>query len=211
MSPAISPAYSTDEERLNIITHAVGLLVAIVGLVYLIIRAEGVLAVTSVAIYGGTLILMFLSSTMYHSVSSQPLKSRLKLIDHSAIYLLIAGTYTPFLLVSLKGGVGIIGICVIWLIAVVGLLFKWFAGQRFNKASTIFYLLMGWLVVLLIYPLYQVIPSGGLWFLFAGGICFSVGVLFYTAKHKAFTHAIWHCFVVAGCACHFLSIYWYVI
>lgn len=204
-------SYSSNEEFLNAITHGVAFLMAIWGLVYLLIRAEGSLAVSSVAIYGGSLVLMFLSSTVYHSVSHQKFKPILKLIDHSAIYVLIAGTYTPFLLISLNGWMGTLGVTIIWTIAIVGLVFKWLAGQRFAKISVAFYLLMGWLIVLFIYPLYQAVPGGGLWLLLAGGVCFSVGVGFYMAKHKPFTHAIWHCFVIAGCSCHFLSIYHFVI
>ena len=204
-------SYSSNEEFLNAITHGVAFLMAIWGLVYLLIRAEGSLAVSSVAIYGGSLVLMFLSSTVYHSVSHQKFKPILKLIDHSAIYVLIAGTYTPFLLISLNGWMGTLGVTIIWTIAIVGLVFKWLAGQRFAKISVAFYLLMGWLIVLFIYPLYQAVPGGGLWLLLAGGVCFSVGVGFYMAKHKPFTHAIWHCFVIAGCSCQFLSIYHFVI
>ncbi len=203
--------YHKTEELLNVITHGIGFVVAVVGLVLLIIRADGALAVSSVGIYGATLVLMLLASTLYHGINHQKAKASLKLLDHSAIYLLIAGTYTPFMLVALDNWVGIAGAITIWALAVSGLIFKWVARHKFPKVSLALYLLMGWLVVVLVYPLYQNVPGGGLWLLFAGGICFSVGAVFYAAKHIKFTHAIWHGFVLAGCACHFLSIYLFVI
>lgn len=211
MSSKSTSFYSPREEFLNAFTHGVGLVVAIFGLVYLIVRAEGSTPVTSVAIYGASLVFMFLSSTIYHGISHEPFKPALKLLDHSAIYLLIAGTYTPFLLVSLDGWIATAGIFAIWSIAFIGLVFKWFTGNRFPKASVIFYLLMGWLIVLFAYPLSQVIHSNGLWLILAGGLCFSIGVIFYVADNLSFNHAIWHCFVIAGCACHFSSIYYFVI
>lgn len=207
---ALSP-YSFSEELLNAITHGIGAVLSIWGLVYLLFRAEGGTAVTSAAIYGGSLILMFIASTCYHSITIEKIKSLLKLIDHSAIYLLIAGTYTPFLLVGLDNWVGIAGVAAIWTIALIGVIFKAVARHRFPRISLTIYLLMGWLAVIFIYPLYKAIPANGLWLLLAGGICFSIGVFFYVAKKVQFTHAIWHCFVIAGCCCHFFGIYHYVL
>lgn len=203
--------YSKTEEMLNSVSHGVGFIFAVIGLVYLLIRSDTALSVTSSAIYGTSLSLMFLASTIYHSVESTKLKTLFKLFDHSAIYLLIAGTYTPFLLVGLGGWIGWTSIVVIWLIAVFGVTFKCFVRHRFPKLSVITYLTMGWLAVVLIYPLYQNIPGAGMWLLFAGGLCFSIGVMFYVAKNVKFTHAVWHLFVIAGCACHYFSIYHYVI
>lgn len=203
--------YSKAEEWLNGVSHGIGFILAIVGLVYLLLRSESVLSVTASAIYGTTLSLMFLASTIYHSVQNAPLKKLFKLFDHSAIYLLIAGTYTPFLLVGLGGGLGWISIAVIWSIAIFGVTFKCFVRHRFPKLSVITYLVMGWLAVLLIYPLYQAIPGQGMGLLLAGGLCFSIGVVFYVAKKVKFTHAIWHLFVIAGCACHYFSIYHFVV
>lgn len=210
-TPLTNNSYSTTEEWLNAISHGLGLIFAVVGLVYLLLRSDSVLAVTSSAIYGSTLTIMFLASTIYHGVTNQHLKSWLKLVDHSAIYLLIAGTYTPFLLLSIGGWVGWTSIAVIWSIALFGVIFKCFARHRFPKVSVITYLVMGWLAIVLIYPLYQSVPGSGFTLLVAGGVCFSVGVLFYVAKKVKFTHAIWHVFVIAGCACHYFSIYHFVI
>ncbi|WP_144395487.1 PAQR family membrane homeostasis protein TrhA [Pleionea sediminis] len=203
--------YSKTEERLNVITHGIGFVVAIVGLVFLVLRADGAMAIASVSVYGATLVFMLLASTLYHAITHHEIRPQLKLLDHSAIYLLIAGTYTPFMLVALDDWVGIAGAIIIWALAFSGLIFKWVAKHKFPKVSLALYLLMGWLVVVLIYPLYKNVDGGGLWLLFAGGICFSVGAAFYAAKHLRFTHAIWHGFVLAGCTCHFLSIYLFVI
>lgn len=204
-------AYSIIEEWLNSVSHGLGFIAAIVGLVFLLLRAEQPLAIAATAIYGSTLILMFLSSTLYHAISHQKAKGVLKLFDHSAIYLLIAGTYTPLLLVSIGGWLGITMTAVVWTLALGGVAFKLVAQHRFPKVSVMTYLLMGWIALGLIYPLYVSLPSAGLWLLVAGGICFSLGVFFYVAKKRKYTHAIWHVFVLGGCSCHYFSIYYYVV
>jgi hemolysin III len=207
----ISQPYSAPEERLNCISHGLGFLLAITGLVYLIADSNSTMAITVSAIYGSSLILMFLSSTIYHGVSSPVLKFRFKIIDHSAIYLLIAGTYTPFLLLGLDSRLGIVATVVIWSIGLFGIAFKIIAQGAFPKISVATYLVMGWLALVLIYPLYQSLAEGAFWLLLAGGLCFSVGVFFYVAKKVKYTHAIWHLFVVAGCTCHYFSIYNYLL
>jgi hemolysin III len=203
--------YSTQEERINALSHGFGLVLALIGLVYLVLKSESTIAIASSAIYGASLMLMFMASTIYHSVNNANIKRIFKLVDHSAIYVLIAGTYTPFLAVSLGGWIGWTALIVIWLIALFGVLFKIFAGTQFPKISVITYLVMGWLAVLLVYPLYQSVAGNGLLLLVAGGLCFSIGVIFYVKKHIKFTHAAWHFFVIAGCACHYFSIYYFVI
>lgn len=204
-------AYSVVEEWLNSISHGAGLIGAIVGLVFMLYRADNTLELTTAAIYGSTLILMFLSSTLYHAISHHKAKSWLKLFDHSAIYLLIAGTYTPLLLVSIGGVLGITMTAIIWCLAIAGVAFKLVAQHRFPKVSVMTYLLMGWIALGLIYPLYMALPGAGLWLLVAGGLCFSVGVFFYVAKKVKYTHAIWHVFVIGGCSCHYFSIYYFVV
>jgi len=204
-------AYSVLEEWLNSISHGVGFIAAIVGLVFMLYRAEDTLALTTAAIYGSTLILVFLSSTLYHAISHQKAKGWLKLFDHSAIYLLIAGTYTPLLLVSIGGVLGVTMTAIIWSLAIGGVAFKLVAQHRFPKVSVMTYLLMGWIALGLIYPLYVALPGAGLWLLVAGGLCFSVGVCFYVAKKVKYTHAIWHMFVIGGCSCHYFSIYFFVV
>ncbi|MDY6926768.1 MAG: hemolysin III family protein [Pseudomonadota bacterium] len=204
-------AYSVAEEWLNSISHGLACVAAIVGLVFMLLRAENSISVTASAVYGGTLIFMFLSSTIYHAVTHQKAKGLLKLFDHSAIYLLIAGTYTPLTLVAIGGKLGVIATAFIWVLAIAGVAFKMIARHRFPKVSVVTYLIMGWIVVGLIYPLYQAMPGSGLWLIVAGGLCFSIGVLFYVAKSKKYTHAIWHLFVIGGCSCHYFSIYYYVV
>ena len=204
-------AYSVAEEWLNSISHGLACVAAIVGLVFMLLRAETSVSVTASAVYGGTLIFMFLSSTIYHAVTHQQAKGLLKLFDHSAIYLLIAGTYTPLTLVAIGGQLGVIATTFIWVLAIAGVAFKMIARHRFPKVSVVTYLIMGWIVLGLIYPLYQAMPGSGLWLIVAGGLCFSIGVFFYVAKSKKYTHAIWHLFVIGGCSCHYFSIYYYVV
>jgi hemolysin III len=203
--------YSTVEEWLNAISHGLGFVGAGIALMVLLARADGIFAQTAAVIYAGSMMLMFLSSTLYHATSKPEYKALLKVIDHCAIYLLIAGTYTPLMLLTVGGWTGISGLVLIWTIALVGVLFKCFARGRFPKLSLITYLLMGWLAVFFIYPLYQALPANGMCLLLSGGLCYTVGVLFYIAKKVKYTHAIWHMFVAAGCACHFFCIYYFVV
>lgn len=211
-SPKPEPRpYSPIEESLNAITHGIGFIAAFVGLIFMLLRVDGVYGQVACVVFGFSMMLMFLSSTLYHGVSRADLKKVLKTIDHSAIYLLIAGTYTPLMVLAVGGTVGLIAMVLIWSIAIAGILFKCFANNRFPKLSLITYLLMGWLAVFFIYPLYNSLEASGFYLLLAGGLCYTVGVVFYAAKKIQFTHAIWHLFVAAGCLCHFLAIYSYVI
>jgi hemolysin III len=207
---AVRP-YSPLEELLNTLTHGLGAFAATVGLIFLLLKVDGIYGQFACVVYGLSMILMFLSSTLYHSAKRPNVKAFLKVVDHSAIYLLIAGTYTPFMVLAIGGWVGLAGMIIVWSIALVGITCKIFANQRFPKLSVITYLLMGWIAIFFIYPLYHALSTEGLWLLVAGGLCYTVGVLFYVAKKIQFTHATWHVFVVAGCMCHFFSIYYYVI
>lgn len=207
----IQNTYSPLEERLNAISHGIGVIAATAGLVFLLMRVEGIYGQFACIVYALSMILMFLSSTLYHCVKSPSTKALLKVVDHSAIYLLIAGTYTPFMVLAIGGWVGLIGMIIVWSIALVGIVFKIFAKQKFPKLSVITYLLMGWIAIFFGYPLYNALTSQGLGLLVAGGLCYTIGVLFYVAKKVQFTHAVWHVFVVAGCVCHFFSIYYHVI
>jgi hemolysin III len=204
-------AYSPLEELLNTFTHCLGAIAATLGLIFLLLKVQGIYGQFACLIYGLSMIMMFFSSTLYHWVKSPNVKAVLKVVDHSAIYLLIAGTYTPFMVIAIGGWVGLTGMVVVWSIALIGIVCKIFANQRFPKLSVITYLLMGWIAIFFIYPLYNALSTEGLWLLFAGGLCYTAGVLFYVAKKVQFTHAIWHVFVVAGCVCHFFSIYYHVI
>ncbi|NUW69082.1 PAQR family membrane homeostasis protein TrhA [Vibrio coralliilyticus] len=214
MSTNHTAPYSVKEEIANTLTHGIGMVLGIVGLVLLLIKAvdhnADALTITSMSIYGGSMIVLFLASTLYHAIPYQKAKRALKTFDHCAIYLLIAGSYTPFLLVSLRTPLAIGLMSVIWTIALVGIIMKLAFVYRFKKLSLVTYLLMGWLSLVVIYQLALNLDVGGLTLLAAGGVIYSLGVIFYVAKRIPFNHAIWHGFVLAGCACHFLAIYIYV-
>jgi len=206
--------YSFLEELFNSITHGAGVLLSVAALVLLIIFSNtyGTTShVVSCTIFGVTLILLYSASTLYHSIQKPQVKSVLKIIDHSCIYLLIAGTYTPFLLVTLRGVLGWTMFGAIWFMAISGVLFKIFFVHRFKIISTVAYLLMGWIIIFVIRPLIDSLPSGGLILLVAGGLAYSLGVIFYAWKRLPFNHAIWHLFVLAGSICHFFAIIFYVL
>ena len=206
--------YSLAEERINALTHGIGTALAVTGLVLLIVFAVmygDIWHVVSFSIYGSTLVLMYLVSTLYHTLRNRKAKDILKVLDHSAIYLLIAGTYTPFTLITLHGRLGWTLFGVVWGLAAAGIVFKIFFVKRFRILSTILYLLMGWLVISVVKPLVAGIPGPGLAWLVAGGLMYSSGTVFYIRKKKAFNHAIWHVFVMAGSVCHFLAVLLYVL
>ncbi|EOX1770860.1 hemolysin III family protein [Vibrio cholerae] len=210
----MSNSYGFKEEVANTISHGVGLILGIVGLVLLLVKAvdqqADALTITSMSIYGGSMIALFLASTLYHAIPYQRAKRWLKTFDHCAIYLLIAGSYTPFLLVSLRTPLAVGLMIVIWSLALIGILMKIAFVYRFKKLSLVTYLTMGWLSLIVIYQLAIHLEVGGLTLLAAGGLIYSLGVIFYVAKRIPYNHAIWHAFVLAGCACHFLAIYLYV-
>lgn len=206
--------YSVAEEWANSISHGLGCLLGIIGLVLMLDQAinnnAGTLAIVSYSLYGGSMILLFLASTLYHSVPGERAKFWLKKLDHAAIYLLIAGTYTPFLLVGLRSPLAHWLMVVIWGLALVGIIFKLVFAHRFEAISLITYVLMGWLSVIVLYQMVMRLPAGSVWLLAAGGITYSLGVIFYVSKRIPYNHAIWHGFVLGGSFCHFLAIYLYV-
>ncbi len=203
------------EEIANSVTHGVGLLLSIAGLVILIVLAAppsaGACRVVSFSIYGSSMILLYAASTFYHSFPQERVKNIFKIIDHSAIYLLIAGTYTPFTLVLLRGAWGWSLFGTIWGLALAGIIFKVLFVKKFKVLSVIIYLIMGWLVLIAIVPLVKNIPSGGLGWLVAGGVLYSLGVIFYSWNRFRFHHSVWHLFVLGGSICHFLAILFYVL
>ncbi|BCB43855.1 hemolysin III family protein [Vibrio alginolyticus] len=214
MSELQKPQYSQREELANTITHGIGMIFGIVGLILLLIKAidqqADTLTLASMAVYGASIIVLFLASTLYHAIPHPNAKRWLKTFDHCAIYLLIAGSYTPFLLVSLRTPLAFGLMIVIWTIALLGIIMKVAFVYRFKKLSLITYLVMGWLSLIVIYQLAINLDIGGLTLLAAGGIVYSLGVIFYVAKRIPFNHAIWHGFVLAGCVCHFFAIYYFV-
>lgn len=202
-------------EILNALTHGVGALLGIVGLYFLLMKLNvssglNVSELTSYLIYGLSIIVLFLASTLYHSFSFTRFKSLFQKIDHAAIYLLIAGTYTPYLIITVGGKLGYGFLALVWLAAIAGIIFKVFWIDRFPKLSTFLYLGMGWMAIFLIYPLYQSLDVNGLVLLLVGGIFYSVGAYFYQKKHLNWMHVIWHLFVIAGAAFMFFSVFLYV-
>ncbi|MDN3679320.1 hemolysin III family protein [Vibrio tapetis subsp. quintayensis] len=206
--------YSKKEELANTITHGVGLLASVIGLVLMLVKSfsyqADMLTFFSMTAYGSSMILLYLASTLYHANTKPSAQRWLKTFDHCAIYLLIAGSYTPFLLVGLRTplAIGLMG--VIWLIALVGIIGKVVFIYRFERLSLYSYLSMGWLSLVVIYQLAITIDIGGLVLLALGGVVYSLGVIFYANDRIPYNHAIWHGFVLAGSACHFFAIYLFV-
>lgn len=206
---AIAPARQQREERLNALTHGVGAVASIAGAAILITMAAltgDTWRIVGTAIFSCTLIALYSASTIYHVARSKHLKARLQVIDHAAIYLLIAGTYTPFTLVSLRGGWGWALFGVIWGLAVAGVAFKLFFTGRFHRISTAIYLLMGWLIVIAIVPALRNIEPATLAWLAAGGLTYTAGVFFFHSRRIPYAHAIWHLFVVGGSVCHAIAV-----
>ena len=206
--------YSVLEEQLNIWSHLFGLLLSIGGLIVLIFRAlelESSRALLSFSIFGVSMIILYLASTLYHSSKNPKLRYRLNIFDHAAIYVLIAGTYSPFALVSLSGREGYTIFAVVWGIALVGIVFKLFFIGKFNVISTILYVGMGWLIIFSFESLMYNLNFYGLVWLIAGGISYTLGAVLYSFQKIKFNHFIFHIFVLIGTFCHFVSIYFYVI
>lgn len=202
------------EELANSVTHGLGLLLSIAGLAVLVVVAAlkgTALHVVTCSIYGATLVLLYASSTVYHGVHAPRAKRILRIIDHAAIFLLIAGTYTPFTLVTLRGTLGWTLFGVVWGLAVMGVVFKVFFVDRVPVVSTLIYLAMGWLVVVAWKPVVELLPGGGLVLLIAGGAAYTAGVVFFAAHRLRFHHAIWHVFVLAGSTCHYVAVLLYVL
>ncbi len=204
--------YSPREEWANRLSHGLGLLLGGLGLVLLLHKGwdQGPRVLLSYSVYGASLVLLYLASTLYHSVSSVAARRWSKLFDHCAIYLLIAGTYTPFLLVALDTPLAQGLMVVIWGLALAGVVFKLIFINRFKKVSLFTYLMLGWLSLVVIYQLYLHLDGTGLLLLGLGGLIYSLGVIFYVAKRIPYNHAIWHLFVLGGSLCHFMAIYGYI-
>lgn len=211
--PKPSIPYSSLEEILHSASHGLGLLLSIAGLILLVdlslVRGDARL-VTACGVFGVTLILLYLASTLYHGIRDPRAKRVLRTLDHSAIYLLIAGTYTPFTLVSLGGTQGWILFGVVWALAILGVVLKVVAMGRLRWLSMILYLGMGWLVVVALEPMVAAVGSAGMWLVFLGGMAYTSGLIFY-ALRRPYCHAIWHGFVLAGSILHFFAVLLYVI
>jgi hemolysin III len=208
---AVSSAspYRFGEELAHSITHGVGVVLSIAGLALLVTLAAlrgGAVRIASCAVYGTTLILLYVASTLYHSIPLPKAKHVLRVLDHCAIYLLIAGTYTPFALVNLRGAWGWGLFAAVWALALAGVVFKSVATGRARAVSIVLYLLLGWCVIWVLAPLSRVVPPRGLVLLLAGGLAYTVGVVFYAWRRLPYHHAIWHLFVLAGSVLHFFAV-----
>lgn len=206
--------YTLGEEIANVVTHGLGLALSVAGLVMLVIfAATGAdpWVIVSVSIFGVTLLLTYLASTLYHALPHPDLKKNLRILDHCAIFLLIAGTYTPFLLVPMRDAWGLPLLVLMWTAALGGCIFKIYNTGKFEWVSTALYVAMGWAAVLALKPALQNIPPGALWLLFVGGLAYTGGVVFYLWNRLPYNHAIWHVFVMAGSTIHFLSVFYFVI
>jgi hemolysin III len=203
-------SYSLREEIANAGTHGLGLVAGFAaGIVLIVLTAltGDTLSIITASVFAATVVLLFLASTLYHAIPHPAAKARLKVLDHAAIYLLIAGTYTPFTLVGLGGAWGWSMFGVVWGLAVVGVGFKLFFTGRFKLASTLVYIAMGWLALVAIEPMLDRLSPLVLTWLLIGGACYTLGTLFYLAKRLPYAHAIWHVFVLGGCISHFVATY----
>lgn len=203
--------YSSTEENLNIATHGFGCFLSIIATFFLVRKAGNPAELLGAVVFGLSLILLYLASTVYHAAKKEDTRARLRIFDHAAIYVLIAGTYTPLCLVTLAGSVGNLILIIIWSVAAGGVVLKLFFTGRFDRISTILYVAMGWIAIGAIKPLVTSLDYYGLVWLFSGGAAYTLGAVLYSIKSIPFNHAIFHCFVLAGSACHFVTVYHYVL
>lgn len=209
-----SKTYVITNEVFSAVTHGIGIILAIIAAVFLLIKgfASGnPITITAFFIYAFTLFFLYLSSTLFHSLYFTKAKGVFQIFDHSSIFLMIAGTYTPYCLVALKSSVfAIVLLSIIWVLAILGILYKIFNVGRFKYLETLLYVLMGWAIIVAMKPLYDSIGTVGIWLLIAGGIAFTLGAGVYLIKNLKYVHVIWHMFVLLGTALMYFSVYFYV-
>jgi len=200
---------SLGEEIANSVSHGVGLVAAIAAAIALVLSAAqqgGLARIAGASVFAATMVLLYLTSTLYHALPRNRAKQVFQVLDHAAIFLMIAGTYTPFTLGVLRGTWGWTLFGLVWGLALAGVVLSAIGGVRYPKLRTCLYLVMGWLILIAVKPLWLRVPSWGLFWLFAGGIAYTVGVVFYAAKQVCYSHFVWHLFVIAGTACHFIAV-----
>ena len=213
MGVNLNHRYSDKEEQLNVLTHGFGMLMSIVGLFFLTSKASSYSSFwhqASFIIYGVSMIILYAASTFYHAAKNQSLRRKLNIFDHAAIYLLIAGSYTPFCLVVLNNNFGWYMFLLVWCCALLGVILKLFFTGRFDKLSTFLYLLMGWQVMFFIKPIMSNLPIEGLYYLVSGGISYTLGAILYSISRIPYNHAVFHVFVLLGSFCHFITIFFYI-
>jgi hemolysin III len=202
------------EEAINVASHALGFVLGIIGLVALLLLAMGdgdTLKIVSFTIFGCSLVITYGTSTLYHSTTSPLRRSRLRIMDHASIYILIAGSYTPFTLITLQGPVGWTLFSISWGMAITGITLKFYFTGRYRLLSTLMYVFMGWLIVFAIFPLIEKMPVMGMRWLVAAGLAYTLGAILYAIKKIPFNHAIFHVLTMVGSICHFVAVYRYVI
>lgn len=211
-STAVERRQSLGEEIANSVSHGLGLVAALVGLPFLLaaaIRSGDLLSIIGASVFAATVVILYLASTVYHALPHGKAKPIAQIVDHGAIFLLIAGTYTPFTLGALRGVWGWTLTAIVWGLAVAGVLLKTVVGVRYRTLSLFLYLSMGWLMIVAVRPLVLRVPWPGLAWLLAGGLAYTAGVAFFTAKRLRYAHLVWHLFVLAGTACHFIAVRYY--
>lgn len=210
--PMQPPPYSSREEVANSISHGLGLLLALVALPILVLAAievGNVRFLVGVSVFGGTMVLLYLASTLYHSISHETAKQLFRVFDHTAIFLLIAGSYTPFSLGVLHGPWGWSMLAIVWTLAIIGITLKIRKQTRHSRISIVLYVIMGWLAVIAVKPIVMLIPVPGILLILAGGLAYTGGLAFFAAQRIRYNHFIWHLFVIAGTTCHFFAVLWY--
>mgnify|MGYP006266350467 CR=1 FL=1 len=216
---AAERAHTAAEEIWHAATHGVGIILAVIALVFLELKASmagGAREIAAVSIYGGTAVLLYLASTVYHAAFRSAFQPFLEVVDHAAIYLKIAGSYTPFALITLPTASGTAILIAVWALAAIGIVLKFVAHfvsniRKYDWLSLAGYIGMGWLAIFVIWPLFTSLPLAGFLWLVAGGLCFTIGAIFFAWKSVMYTHAIFHVFVLAGSICHFVAIYRFVL
>lgn len=207
----VCPRYSLGEEIGNAVSHGVGALLGLIAIVLMLLKSTDVWQTVSAIVYGVSIVVLFTMSCLYHSLTNEKARYVMRVFDHTSIFLLIAGTYTPYTLITLHGTLGWVLFAAVWTCAVVGITLNAISIERFKVFSMIAYIASGWCVVIAIVPLIRNLEAAGWWLLLAGGVLYTVGILFYRRKNVRWFHMIWHLFVLAAAVCQFLSIYLYVI
>lgn len=206
------PALSIGEEIANSISHGLGLILAIIALPVLVLSAMkdgSTHFIVGVSVFGSSMVLLYLASTLYHAVTHHSAKRFFRLFDHSAIFVLIAGSYTPFTLGVLRGAWGWTLLAIVWLLAIAGIVIKAFPRTRHSWICMVLYLVMGWLAIVAIKPIWELVPVPGILLIVAGGFAYTGGLAFFAARNLRYSHFVWHLFVLAGTTCHFFAVLWY--
>lgn len=208
------PTYTLGEDLANAISHGIGACLSVAALVLCVVQAarHGTAAgVVGASVYGATLIVLYTMSTLYHAITNQSARKVLRVFDHVSIYLLIAGTYTPITLVTIRGAVGWVIFGVVWGMAVLGIVLNSVSIEKFKKFSIVSYIMIGWAVIIGMRQVIENMPKNGLVFLVIGGVLYTVGIIFYALKKVKYMHSVWHLFVLAGSIMHFFCVYLYVL